>query len=290
MHSGQFNYIRIPLENSLCLPKIVFSLSQVSLFLISNTDIDINVAHPERFPAEQVSDKIKEVGIEVVTTIGMPQGSNIIHPDPAVRKQGLNTLKKMVDINVEIGSQIIAGVIYASWGYITGKPRTEQEWKWSVENMREAAEYAKTKGNIVLAVEPVNRFETHFINIAEDAVKYCRDVGTGNMKILLDAFHMIREEMSFTDAVNICGKEYLGYVHVCENNRGIPGTGLVPWREFFTALKNIDYNGPMSIESFDPGFEELNRLCAIWRNFADTGEELAVQGLKNLKEIEKNLT
>jgi D-psicose/D-tagatose/L-ribulose 3-epimerase len=251
--------------------------------------LDINVAHPERFPAEKVSEKIKEVGIEVVTTIGMPQDSNIIHPDPAVRKQGLNTLKKMVDINVEIGSKIIAGVIYASWGYITGKPRTEEEWKWSVENMQEAAGYAKSKGDIILAVEPVNRFETHFINIAEDAVKYCKDVGTGNMKILLDAFHMIREEMSFTDAVNICGKEYLGYVHVCENNRGIPGTGLVPWREFFTALKNIDYDGPLSIESFDPGFEELNRLCAIWRNFADTGEELAVQGLKNLKEIEKSL-
>jgi D-psicose/D-tagatose/L-ribulose 3-epimerase len=195
----------------------------------------------------------------------------------------------MVDINVEIGSNIIAGVIYASWGYITGKPRTEEEWRWSVENMREAAEYAKSNGDIVLAVEPVNRFETHFINIAEDAVKYCRDVGTGNIKILLDAFHMIREEMNFTDAVNICGKEYLGYVHVCENNRGIPGTGLVPWREFFTALKNIDYAGPLSIESFDPGFEELNKLCAIWRNFADTGEELAVQGLKNLKEIEENL-
>ncbi|HEY95496.1 MAG TPA: sugar phosphate isomerase/epimerase [Dehalococcoidia bacterium] len=251
--------------------------------------LDINVAHPERFPAEKVSDQIKEIGIEVVTTIGMPQDSNIIHPDPEIRKQGLNTLKKMVDINVEIGSKIIAGVIYASWGYITGKPRTEEEWRWSVENMREAAEYAKSKGDIILAVEPVNRFETHFLNIAEDAVKYCKEVGTGNMKILLDAFHMIREEMSFTDAVNICGKEYLGYVHVCENNRGIPGTGLVPWREFFTALKNIDYDGPLSIESFDPGFEELNRLCAIWRNFADTGEELAVQGLKNLKEIEKSL-
>lgn len=251
--------------------------------------LDINVAHPERFPAEKVREKIREVGIEVVTTIGMPQDSNIIHPDSAVRKQGLDTLKKMVDINIELGSKIIAGVIYASWGYITGKPRTEEEWKWSVENMREAAEYAKSKGDIVLAVEPVNRFETHFINIAEDAVKYCKDVGTGNMKILLDAFHMIREEMNFTDAVNVCGKEYLGYVHVCENNRGIPGTGLVPWREFFTALKNIDYDGPLSIESFDPGFEELNRLCAIWRNFADTGEELAVQGLKNLKEIEKNL-
>ena len=109
------------------------------------------------------------------------------------------------------------------------------------------------------------------------------------MKILLDAFHMIREETSFTEAVETCGSDYLGYVHVCENNRGIPGTGLVPWKEFFTALKKIDYQGTMSIESFDPGFEELNRLCAIWRQFADTGEELAVKGLKNLKEIETSL-
>jgi D-psicose/D-tagatose/L-ribulose 3-epimerase len=251
--------------------------------------LDINVAHPERFPTEAVRDEIKNVGIDVVTTIGMPQDSNIIHPDPAVRRQGIDTLKKLVDINMEIGSPVIAGVIYGSWGYITGKPRTEQEWDWSVESMREAAEYAKSMGEVVLAVEPVNRFETHFINIAEDAVKYCKHVGTGNMKILLDAFHMIREEMSFTDAVNTCGKEYLGYVHVCENNRGIPGTGLVPWKEFFTALKYIGYNGYLSIESFDPGFEELNRLCAIWRQFAETGEELAIQGLKNLKAIEASI-
>jgi D-psicose/D-tagatose/L-ribulose 3-epimerase len=248
--------------------------------------VDINIAHPERFPTAIVRDEIKNVGIDVVTTIGMPEESNIIHPDPAVRRKGIDTLKKLVDINLEIGSPIIAGVIYGSWGYITGKPRTDEEWDWSVESMREAAEYAKSTGDVVLAVEPVNRFETHFLNIADDAVKYCRAVGTGNMKILLDAFHMIREELSFTDAVNTCGKEYLGYVHVCENNRGIPGTGLVPWKEFFTALKNTGYDGYLSIESFDPGFEELNRLCAIWRQFAETGEELAVQGLKNLKEIE----
>ena len=251
--------------------------------------IDINIAHPDRFPTEAVKDTIKETGIGVVTTIGMPQEANIIHPDAKIRQQGVDTLKKLVDINLEIGSNIIAGVIYASWGYITGKPRTEEEWKWSVQSMREVAEYALNAGNVVLAVEPVNRFETHFINIAEDAVRYCKEVGTGNMKILLDAFHMIREETSFTEAVETCGSDYLGYVHVCENNRGIPGTGLVPWKEFFTALKKINYQGTMSIESFDPGFEELNRLCAIWRQFADTGEELAVKGLKNLKEIEKSL-
>jgi D-psicose/D-tagatose/L-ribulose 3-epimerase len=251
--------------------------------------LDINVSHPERFPAKAVKGKIKEVGIEPVTTIGLPKDSNLIDPDPAVRENGEKTLKKLIDVNLEIGSKILGGVIYAQWGYISGKPRTKDEWSWSIESMQRVASYAKSQGDIVLAIEPVNRFETHFINIAEDAVQYCKDVGTGNIKVHLDTFHMIREEQSFTRAVETCGQEYLGYIHTCENNRGIPGTGLVPWKEFFTALKKIGYNGPASIESFDPGFEEINRLCAIWRKFADTGEELAVKGLKNLKAIEASI-
>ena len=251
--------------------------------------LDINVAHPEKFPTEAVREKVKEVGIEVVTTIGLPTNSNLIDPNPETRRNGIETLKKLVDINVDIGSSILGGLNYAAWGYLTGRPRTEDEWGWSVESMREVALYAESKSDVIIAIEPVNRFETHFLNVAEDAVKYCKDVGTGNLKVHLDSFHMIREELSFTKAVEICGKEYLGYIHACENNRGIPGTGLVPWEEFFSVLRKIGYDGPLAIESFDPGFEELNRLCAIWRKFAETGEELAVQGLKNLKEIEKNL-
>jgi len=251
--------------------------------------LDINVSHPERFPMKAVKEKIREVGIEVVTSIGLPADSNPISPTAAVRRHALETLKLMVDINYEIGSAVLAGVLYSAWGYLSGKCRTEEEWGWSIETMREAALYARRKGGLILAIEPVNRFETHFINIAADAVKYCREVGTGNVKVHLDSFHMIREETSYREAVLTCGRDYLGYVHVCENNRGIPGTGLVPWAEFFRALRSIDYRGPLSIESFDPNFVELNRLCAIWRKFADSGEELAVKGLANLKKIEAAL-
>jgi D-psicose/D-tagatose/L-ribulose 3-epimerase len=251
--------------------------------------MDINIGHPERFPTAAVKKAVKEAGIEVVTTIGLPADSNPIDPKPAVRKHAVETMKLMVDINIELESKILGGVLYSSWGYLTGKCRTEQEWAWSVECMKEAAGYAKSKSDLILAIEPVNRFETHFINIAEDAVKYCKEIGTGNVKVHLDSFHMIREELDFTKAVQTCGKEYLGYVHVCENNRGIPGTGQVPWKKFFTALKKVGYTGPLVIESFDPGFEEINRLCAIWRKFADTGEELAVKGLQNLKKIEASL-
>ncbi len=251
--------------------------------------LDIAIAHPEKFPTKKVKEKIEEVGIEVVTSTTLVKGTNLIDPDIEIRRSGIKSLKELVDINIEIGSKILGGVNYAAWGYLTGRPRTKDEWNQSIKSMREVCLYAKNKSDMIIAVEPVNRFETHFLNIAEDAVKYCRDVGTGNIKVHLDCFHMIREELSFKKAVEACGKEYLGYVHVCENNRGIPGTGLIPWKEFFVALKEIGYTGPLVIESFDPSFKELNRLCAIWRKFADTGEELAIQGLKNLKEIERGL-
>lgn len=251
--------------------------------------MDINISHPERFPTKAVKARVKDVGIEAVTTFGLSDDANVILPNPKIRKKGVETIKKVVDINNELGSRILGGVFYATWGYLSGKPRTEDEWKWSVECMREAASYAKNQTDLVLGMEVLNRFESHFLNVADDAVKYCKEVGTGNVKVHLDTFHMIREETSFKEAVEACGKEYLGYVHVCENNRGIPGTGLVPWKEFFAALKKIGYTGPLSIESFDPGFTELNRLCCIWRKLAATGEELAVKGLNNLKKIEAGL-
>lgn len=251
--------------------------------------VDLAIAHPERFPLESVLAAKAETGLELVTTTTLGADTNPISPDPAIRANAVRHMKLMVDINRKIGSKILGGVIYAGWGCLTRKPRTEQEWEWSVAAMREIASYARDFWDGVIAVECVNRFETHFLNIAEDAVQYCKDVGVGNMRVHLDCFHMIREEKSFAGAVRTCGKEYLGYVHVNENDRGIPGTGLVPFAEFMGALLEIGYDGPVTIESFDPSFEELSGNCAIWRKFAESGEALAIEGLANLKRIAADL-
>lgn len=248
--------------------------------------IDIAIAHPALFPTDKVIAELAKTKLDVVTTTTLDAKTNLISPDKTIRNAAITALKQLVDINKALGSKILGGVNYAGWGCLTGKPKSDDEWNWSVEAMREVSQYAKeTYPDLKICVEPVNRFETHFINTAEEGVRYCKAVGTGNMGVHLDCFHMIREETSYREAVMTCGKEYLGYVHVCENNRGIPGTGLVPWREFFTALHDVGYEGSCVIESFDPSFEELNANCAIWRKFADTGEDLAIQGLANLKKI-----
>jgi len=251
--------------------------------------LDFAIANPFTFPLKEVKAELERVGIECVCTTTLTEATNPISPDPKIRANAVKAMKRCVDICNELGSPILGGVNYAAWGYITKHPRTDEEWSWGVESMREAANYAKVTGNVMICVECVNRFETFFLNIAEDAVKFCTDVGTGNVKVHLDCFHMIREEKSFSGAVKTCGKEYLGYIHVNENDRGIPGTGLVPFKEFFKAIVEIGYTGPLTIESFDPSFEELAGNCAIWRNFAETGEALAVEGLANLKKIAESI-
>ena len=247
--------------------------------------IDFAIANPFTFPVDMVKKEVERIGIACVCTTTLTAETNPISPDAAVRKHAVDAMKEAVDICNVLKSPILGGVNYAAWGYLTKRPRTQEEWDWGVACMREVAEYAKATGDVVICVECVNRFETHFLNIAEDAVQFCKDVGTGNVKVHLDCFHMIREEKSFSGAVKTCGKEYLGYIHVNENDRGIPGTGLVPFKEFFTAVKEVGYDGPLVIESFDPSFEELAGNCAIWRKLAESGEALATEGLKNLKAI-----
>jgi len=247
--------------------------------------VDFAISDPFCFPTAEVKKELERVGIDCVCTTTLTAETNPISPDPAVRASALKAMKKCVDICNELHSPILGGVNYAAWGYLTRKPRTRQEWDWGVANMREACAYAAHTGDVTICVECVNRFETHFLNIAEDAVRFCKDVGTDNIKVHLDCFHMIREEKSFTGAVQTCGKKYLGYIHVNENDRGIPGTGLVPFREFFRAVADVGYEGPLVIESFDIKFTELAGNCAIWRKLAESGEDLAVQGLANLRAV-----
>lgn len=247
--------------------------------------VDFAIGNPDEFPAEQVKEKLEKTGMKGICTIALPHEANPVSDDSASRERAYEMMKKAVDICNKIGADILGGVNYTAWGYLTGKPRTEVEWNRAVKHVRRVAQYAEKTGSVTICLECVNRFETHILNIAEDAIRLCRETGEENVKVHLDCFHMIREEKSFRDPVLICGKKYLGYVHVNENDRGIPGTGLVPFEIFFEALKEIGYDGPVVIESFDPSFTETAANCAIWRKMAESGEELARKGLENLSRI-----
>jgi len=113
--------------------------------------LDIAIAYPEIFPTPEVKAKVSDVGIEVVTTTTLNKDTNLISPEPNVRAAGVESLKKLVNLNIELGSKILGGVNYAGWGCLTGKPRTDREWEWSVQAMREVAQYAQSKSDLIIA-------------------------------------------------------------------------------------------------------------------------------------------
>lgn len=246
--------------------------------------VEIIPFDPDNFPAAKTRKLAEELDLTIQMGYGIPEEYNTISPDASVRKRGVEFAKMLVDLANEAGAEVFGGAIYCGWGYRTGKMRTEDEWKWGVESTRAVAEYAASQSDLVIGIEPLNRFESHFINIAADAVEFIKATEMNNVKVHLDTFHMVREENSIGGAVHDTGS-YLGYVHACENQRGIPGTGLIPWPEFFAALKDINYDGCITIESFDPNMESIAKLCCIWRELAESPEALASEGLKYLKSV-----
>ncbi len=251
--------------------------------------VEIIPFDPEGFPASKVKQAAAGLGLEINMGYGMPGDKNIISPDPAARKNGVAFSKRLLDLAAEADAKVFGGVIYCGWGYLTGKMRTENEWSWGVESYREIAAYAQQIApDLILGIEPVNRFESHFINTAGDAVRFIRAVGLPNVKVHLDTFHMIREEDSFAGAISATGSD-IGYIHACENQRGVPGRGQIPWRDFFQALQAVGYDGCVTIESFDPHMEKIAKLCCIWRQLADSPEQLATEGLAWLKKVRKEI-
>jgi D-psicose/D-tagatose/L-ribulose 3-epimerase len=223
--------------------------------------------------------KDNDLGCTICTVLAPDQ--SLVDDNAKVRQAGVDHLRKVLEIGAEIGADGVAGPEYSPVGKLVGRGRTQQEWDRCVAALRKVAPTAEKLG-VMLGIEPINRFETYFINICDDAAKLCRHVNSPMVKVHYDTFHANIEERDPVAALRKLGK-LLGHVHTCENDRGIPGTGHIDWDGTFRALKAIRYNGWLTIESFVPAIKELAAAAAIWRPLAKDGDELARKGLAFLR-------
>jgi len=249
--------------------------------------LEITPVEPDRFPARRVRQLADTLGISVNVNFALSEEANTISPDPEVRRRGVALLKKIVDLCSEAGAEIYCGANYCAWKYFTGQRRTEDEWNWAIECYREVAEYARDRSDLLLAIETLNRFETYFLNLTADALRFVEEVDMPNVKVHLDTFHMNIEEDDMVAAIRACG-DHLGYFHACGSQRGIPGRDMVPWRETLAALRDCGYKDCITIESFNPRLK-FAPLVSIWRDFADSPEQLATEGLTFLRSVYRDV-
>jgi D-psicose/D-tagatose/L-ribulose 3-epimerase len=244
---------------------------------------EVPVFQPAKVPAKEIRQALSANNLECTVCAILPAGMNPISDNPDIRRRTRQHLVDTIKVAADLGSTLMGGPVYSPVGHLPGRRRTSDEWQWAVECFQSLGESLHANG-ITLALEPLNRFETYFLNTAADAVKLCSEIGHSSIGVLLDTFHTNIEEKDVAAAFLKTGKK-LKHIHACENDRGIPGTGHVDFAGIASALKKIGYDGWITIESFGYSHKELAAAAAIWRDLAPTPEAVAFDGLPFLKSV-----
>jgi D-psicose/D-tagatose/L-ribulose 3-epimerase len=238
---------------------------------------DGDAAHYKTIAAE-----LKKQGLGCTTvTVVFPE-SNPISPDAAIRKAAVERHKWAIEMTAILGGENLCGPYHSPLAVFSGEPPTEDERKRAADVLRQSAEIAK-QHNVRLCIEYLNRFECYFLTTAAQAKDLVQRVNHPNFRTMYDTFHANIEEKSPAPVIkNLAG--HFAHVHISENDRGTPGTGMVHWDETFKALREVKYDGWMVIEAFGRALPALAAATKVWRDLFPNPEEVYTQGLRFMKE------
>ena len=206
---------------------------------------------------------------------------------PAEQKTAMTYLRGLIDQAALMGCPALIGPVYSVVGKADAVAPADKKKEWAlvVKNLKVLARHAEEKG-VTICIEPLNRFETDFLNTCDQGLKLIAAIGSPAVKLHLDSFHMNIEEKDLGAAIRKAGR-HLGHFHACGSDRGTPGGDHTDWAGIASALKAIGYRGDAVIESFTPDVKVIARAAAIWRNIEPRRDNIAVDGLAFLRKTLK---
>ncbi len=196
---------------------------------------------------------------------------------PPIRQAAVDRHKWAIEMTAILGGENLCGPYHSPLGVFSGVGPTADEKKRAVEVLRRSAEFAQ-QHKVMLAIEYLNRFECYFLTTAAQAKELVEQVNHPHFKTMYDTFHAnIEEKRPAPTIKKLAG--YFVHVHISENDRGTPGTGMVHWQETFQALKEVKYDGWVVIEAFGRALPALAAATKVWRDLFPIAEEVYTQGL-----------
>ena len=246
--------------------------------------IELPVETPGDWDPARTADLLAGLGLGASVCVAMGPDRDLTADRETVRSTQ-DYLRACVDAVSTLGGNTVAGPIYTpvgkTWQMDTGERAATVDRL--VEGLRPVADYAGERG-VRLGIEPINRFETSFLNTAEQALAVVERVDSPACGIMLDTFHMNIEEKDQAAAIRLVG-ERLVHFHACGSDRGTPGADHIAWPAIATALHDTGYDGAVVIESFTPENQTIARAAAIWRPLAPDQDAIAVEGLAFLRGV-----
>lgn len=203
--------------------------------------------------------------------------------NPDEQQASLNYIKSAIDIMQVLECPVLVGPLYSTVGRANQTPLDlyNQQWELVSRHLSDLAAYAAHAG-VQLAIEPLNRYETDFINTTAQAIKMVKHVNSPALGVHLDSYHMNIEEKDSADAIRMAG-EKLFHFHACGCDRGTPGSDHINWKRISKSLHEINYQGNIVIESFTPDVTVIARAASIWRQIEASPEAIAKKGLQFLQ-------
>ena len=215
----------------------------------------------------QLRTTAKDLGLAISSNIGPPKDKDVASKDSEIRKRGIQFLSDIMIRMDKLDSRVLVGVINTYWPSDFDDIDKDGLWCRGVESVKQLSKLAQSLG-IDYCIEAVNRFESSVINTSKEGVRFCSDVDSGSVKLLLDTFHMNIEEDNIVDAIHHAG-HYLGHFHVGEGNRKVPGQGHLPWEEIGKALRNISYDKGVIMEPFIHSGGQVGKDIKVWRELRE---------------------
>jgi D-psicose/D-tagatose/L-ribulose 3-epimerase len=240
--------------------------------------LEIPLLDPAHFDLQGTKRLLREFGLGATCSLGLPVQASL----PERPREAAAFLGEALRAAAELGSPVLTGVIYGTLGGAEGHPPRQDELAVVAETLSGAAEQAASLG-LRIGIEPVNRYETYLVNTARQGLELIRAIGRGSVFLHLDTYHMNIEEAGFATPIREAGSD-LGYIHLSESNRGIPGEGNVRWEEVFSALAQVSYRGDLVMESFVAPSPQLARATCIWRPVTERPGDVVARGLPFLRE------
>jgi D-psicose/D-tagatose/L-ribulose 3-epimerase len=247
--------------------------------------VELLIQDPSHIDPAFIKGELEKCGLACGSVCGAMNPGRDLRGSAAGQRNGVKFLCALLDQMVALDCPVLGGPIYSYAGRAQAVAPKDyrQQWKTVVRNLRTVAKYAEERGKLV-CIEPLNRFETDFLNTLEQGVRLIEDVGSPALKLHLDTFHANIEEKSMAKAIRKAGK-HLAHLHVCGRDRGTPGNDDTDWRGFAKALRAIHYKGDVVIESVTLDVPDIARSAAVWRRMEPTRDEIAVGGLKFLRKL-----
>jgi D-psicose/D-tagatose/L-ribulose 3-epimerase len=244
--------------------------------------IELPVFRPAGFETRYIRDALAANNLQCTAGAVLLPGFSLVTDDADIRRRSLEIVRDIIHVVADLGADMVAGPLYTPVGELPGRRRTDDEWKRAIDSYQALAPTLEADG-VTLAIEPLNRFETYFLNTIEDGVRLCEAVGHPRVGLLFDTFHANIEAKDVAAAL-LHGGRHVKYIHTSENDRGTPGSGHVDWPGVFRAIEAIGYDGWLTIESFGFSLGDLSAAAAIWRDIEATPEAIAFDGVAFLRQ------